>query len=274
MKVKNQSKLLSNLVAGYFSPFMTAGRFYFILLFPFLAAACSQSGKITKVETSQYAFRDTLNASVDSMIEREIQPYRDGMANQMNEVIGTSDVALTKGQPESLLGNLFSDVCFSIANETYFTTSYSKADFAFFNNGGIRAQLPKGKITRGNIFELMPFENELVVLSLTGSQVKRIIDYMASKDGVPVSHLRFKIINQQPSDILIDGVPFDSTKEYKALTSDYLANGGDQYFFLTEVKKEHLNLKIRDALILYFQQQTKQGNTITANLDQRISHVK
>lgn len=258
----------------FFSPIMTAGRFSIILLFPFLAAACSQPGKITKVETSQYAFRDTVNAQVDSIVEREIQPYRDGMAGQMNEVIGSSDVALTKGQPESLLGNFFSDVCFSMANETYYAASYMKADFAFFNNGGIRAQLPKGKITRGNIFELMPFENELVVLSLTGSQVKKIIDYMAVKDGVPVSNLRFKISNQLPSDISINGAPFDSTREYKAITSDYLANGGDQYFFLTDARKEYLNLKIRDALILYFQQQTKQGNTITANLDQRISYVK
>ncbi len=258
----------------FFALFMTAGRFYLILLFPFLAAACSQTGKITKIETSQYAFRDTLNASVDSILERVIQPYRDGMAGQMNEVIALSEVALTKGQPESLLGNLFSDVCFSMANENYYASSYTKADFAFFNSGGLRAQLPKGNITRGNVYELMPFENELVVLSLTGSQVKRIINYIASKDGVPVSHLQFKIRNLQPIDISIDGVAFDSTKNYKAITSDYLANGGDQYFFLSEAKKETLNLKIRDALIQYFQHQTRQGNTITANLDQRISHVK
>lgn len=245
-----------------------------MVLIPFLAAACSQTGKVTKVETKQYAFRDTVNATVDSVIEYEIRPYRDGMSGKMNEAIATSEVALTKGQPESLLGNLFSDACFEMANETYYTSSYEKADFAFFNNGGLRAELPKGTITRGNIFELMPFENELVVLSLKGSDVKKIVDYMASKDGVPVSHLQFKIRDKQPLDIMVNGAPFDSTKDYKAITSDYLANGGDQYFFLAEARKEYLNLKIRDVVIQYFQRETKAGRLISANLDKRISYVK
>ena len=255
-------------------PFMTARSFYCILLYPLLAAACSQPGKITRIETKQYAFRDTVNGAIDSVLEKKIQPYREGMSGKMGEVIASSEVALTKGQPESLLGNLFSDVCFDMANEVYYTSAYNKADFAFFNNGGLRAELPKGVITRGNVFELMPFENELVVLSLTGSQVKKIVDYIASKDGVPVSHLQIKIKEKQPVEVLVNGAPFDSTKNYKAVTSDYLANGGDQYFFLADAKKEYVNLKIRDAMIQYFQQQAKQGKRITANLDKRVSYVK
>jgi len=262
------------LLQDFFYPFMTAGRFSCIVLFPLLAAACSQPGKITKTEAMQYAFRDTVNSTIDPTMEKEIQPYRDGMSGQMNEVIANSTVPLTKGQPESLLGNLFSDVCLDMANEIYYASTYTKADFAFFNNGGLRAELPKGSITRGNVFELMPFENELVVVSLTGSQTKKLIDYMASKDGVPVSHLQFKIKEKQPVDVMVNGAPFDSTKNYKAVTSDYLANGGDQYFFLTDAKKEYVNLKIRDAMIQYFQRESKQGHAITANLDQRVSYVK
>ncbi|CAN5354278.1 5'-nucleotidase [soil metagenome] len=258
----------------FLSPSMTAGRFSCLLLFPFLAAACSHPGKITKVETSQYAFRDTLNAGIDSVIEKEIQPYRDGMSGKMNEVIATSELALTKGQPESLLGNLFSDACLDMANEVYYTSTYTKVDFAFFNNGGLRAELPKGSITRGNIFELMPFENELVVISLTGNQTKKLIENFASKDGVPVSHLQFRIKDKQPVDVIINGAPFDSTRNYKAVTSDYLANGGDQYYFLTDSKKEYVNLKIRDAMIQYCMDKTKAGHTITSTLDQRISYVK
>ena len=264
-----------NLVAGFFFFYpMTAGRVTHLFLISFLAAACSQAGKITKIETHQYAFRDTVNAGVDSAVEKQIQPYREGMAGKMNEVIATSGIALTKGQPESLLGNFFSDACFDLANELYYTTTYTKADFAFFNNGGLRAELPKGNITRGNVFELMPFENELVIVSLSGSQVKKLVEVMASKDGVPVSHLQFKIKEKQPMDVVINGQPFDSTKSYKAVTSDYLANGGDQYFFLSDAKKEYVNLKIRDAIIMYLQEQNKKGNTITASLDRRVSYVK
>jgi len=253
---------------------MTAGGFTRLLLISILAAACSQTGKVTKIETRQYAFRDTVNATIDSSLEKQIQPYREGMAGKMNEVIATSDIAFTKGQPESLLGNLFSDACFQQTNERYYTSTYTRADFAFFNNGGLRAELPKGKITRGNVFELMPFENELVVVSLSGSQVKKIVEHLASKDGAPVSHLQFKIKEKKPMDVMVNGEPFDSTKSYKAVTSDYLANGGDQYFFLAEAKKEYVNLKVRDAMILYLQEQNKKGNTITASLDKRISYAE
>jgi hypothetical protein len=69
-------------------------------------------------------------------------------------------------------------------------------------------------------------------------------------------------------------MPFDSTRSYNVVTSDYLANGGDQYFFLTEARKESLNLKIRDVVISYVEQQHRKGNTITARLDNRISHVQ
>lgn len=253
---------------------MTAGKFIFMLFFSLLAAACSQGGKITKVETTQYAFRDTVNAGIDSVMEKEIQPYRESMSGKMNEVIATSDVALTKGQPESLLGNLFSDACLQMANDIYYASTYSKADFAFFNNGGLRAELPKGSITMRNVFELMPFENELVVMTLNGGQMKKLLDFIAAKDGVPVSNLRFKIRDKAPLEAYINNMPFDSTKSYKAVTSDYLAGGGDQYFFLTDAKKEYLNLKIRDCMVQYLKMQSREGKTITANLDQRISYVK
>ncbi len=253
---------------------MTAGKFSFILLLPILGVACNQTGKITKTEMKEYSFNDSANATIDSSIEKVISPFRAGMSGTMNEVIATSDTQLTKGQPESLLGNFVSDVCFEVGNENYYTSTYTRADFAFFNGGGLRADLPKGKITRGNVFELMPFENELVVVPLSGSEIKKVFEIIASRDGAPVSNVRFKIKNKEPLEIMINGVLLDTSKNYKVITSDYLANGGDQFFLLAEKKKEYLNLKIRDVIIQYMQEETKEGKAITAIRDQRISYVK
>ena len=75
--------------------------------------------------------------------------------------------------------------------------------------------------------------------------------------------------------IYINNQLLDSTKTYKALTSDYLANGGDQLFFLSNVKeRESVNLKVRDAIMEYLKQKSKAEEHIVVKQDQRISHVK
>ena len=61
--------------------------------------------------------------------------------------------------PESLLGNFVTDLCLR---------QYSNiADICVMNNGGLRSNLTKGEITRGDIYTLMPFENELVILEFS-----------------------------------------------------------------------------------------------------------
>ena len=128
-------------------------------------------------------------------------------------------------------------------------------------------------ISKRNVFEVMPFENELIVLSMNGAVMKQLLNYIVSKGGVPVSGLRMKIKNKEAADAMINNVPFDSTKTYKAVTSDYLANGGDDLAFLADIKqREYVNLKIRDAIIEHILQLTKDGKMIDPKLDGRISN--
>jgi 2',3'-cyclic-nucleotide 2'-phosphodiesterase (5'-nucleotidase family) len=249
-------------------------KFFSLLLFPLLAAACSQSSQLTKVETKNYQLGNTANTDIDSTIYKEILPYKESMAADMNTVVAVSETAMERGVPESKLGNFFSDALFDLANAKFKTGDGLPIDFAFFNTGGLRASLPKGNITKANVFELMPFENELVVLKLNGTLANKLFNYISNKGGIPVSHLRMNLKGAAPFNVTINGLPYDSTKNYNALTSDYLANGGDQLFFLTEAKVERLNQRMRDALIQYMQERNKQGERISAQLDNRISHVQ
>jgi 2',3'-cyclic-nucleotide 2'-phosphodiesterase (5'-nucleotidase family) len=249
-------------------------KFFSLLLFPLLAASCSQSSQITKVETKNYQFSSEGYHDIDSTLYKEILPYKESMSADMNTVLIISEEAMERGTPESKLGNFFSDALMEMAKSKYMVEDGHPVDFAFFNNGGLRSSLPRGNITKENVFELMPFENELVVLSLNGAATQKLVNYIASKDGVPVSNLRMGIKGGKPVNVTINGQPFDSTIVYKALTSDYLANGGDQMFFLTDSKKENLNLKIRDALIQYMQVKSRNGATLTTQLDNRINHVQ
>ncbi len=191
----------------------------------------------------------------------------------MDKVIGEADVALTKAQPEGKLGNFVADLALEQANKNYFPADNKKADFAFFNNGGLRGSLPQGDITVGKVFELMPFENELIVVTLKGTTVNELINFIIDKGGVPVSNLKITIKDKKAITAKINGLDFDSTQTYKVLTSDYLANGGDNLKMMsTAISKEILGLKLRDAIITHIKELTASGKKIKSNIEGRITY--
>ncbi|TAH41521.1 MAG: hypothetical protein EYC69_07750 [Bacteroidetes bacterium] len=240
----------------------------FIIL---LLAACSPGNQLSKVETSEYILSDSSSIPEDSLMKTKIRPYSEKMEADMGIILAQSAEALEKGIPESKLGNFVSDLCFESIKREYSPSDGKTIDFAFFNNGGLRKSLPAGNISKGDVFELMPFENELVILTLDAVLTKKLINFMASKGGVPVSGLRFSIKDKAAIDILIGGAAFDSTKTYKVLTSDYLANGGDNFSFLSEAsKRESTSIKIRDAIIQHLYIQGKTEEIVRVNLDGRI----
>jgi 2',3'-cyclic-nucleotide 2'-phosphodiesterase (5'-nucleotidase family) len=238
-----------------------------------LLQACKPAYNIQKTEQTTYIFSDSTYAETDSSIDVIIAPYREKLTVAMSEVLGQSETPMQRGLPESKLGNFVSHACLTEAEKIYTPLDSSQIDFIFLNNGGLRKALPEGNITRGDIYELMPFENELVVLSADGRLVKNIFNFMAFKNGGPVEGVRFQISDSTAINIFIRDNPVDTLKSYKILTSDYLANGGDSFDFLKGVQRVNLNLKVRDALISYITRMGKQGLKINATIDGRISHV-
>jgi len=243
---------------------------YALLLFLVFILSCKSISTIQRVESKQYVFSDSSNSEIDSSAWKLIKPYRDTLDITMNQVIAYSNQALIKGNPEGLLGDFAADACSNIAKSTSIKLNINSQDFTFLNNGGLRTSLPKGEITRRNIYELMPFENELVIVNLSGEQALQLLNFIADHGGSPVSGITMKIENKKAIDIKINGFSFESSKKYKILTSDYLANGGDNLTFLKNAKKESLNLKVRDAMIYYLEELNKKGDSLNIKLDGRI----
>ncbi|MEP7170325.1 MAG: 5'-nucleotidase C-terminal domain-containing protein [Bacteroidota bacterium] len=242
---------------------------FYVLIF---CGACSTPARLDHVEKKQYAFNAKEYASVDSSILQTTLPYKTKLEAEVNVLIGKTSQVISKDQPEGLLGNFVADLSLEESRKYYYPEDNKNVDFSFFNNGGLRAALPAGEITKRNIFEVMPFENELIVLTLKGSDLNQLLKYIVSKGGIPVGGIRMKIKNKEAVDVMINNAPYDSTKIYKAVTSDYLANGGDNLSFLAEIKqRDYVNLKIRDAMIEYIQQLNKDGKTIDPKIDGRIS---
>lgn len=237
-----------------------------------LIQSCSGPTKIKSVSTGYVEFNPQ-NTAVDSSAYKLVAPFKSEMEKIMNEVLVISDTALTKNLPEGSLGNFVSDAVLKKTNDNYKPTDNLPANICLLNNGGLRAQLPKGPVTRGNAFELMPFENSIVVLTLTGEKTKQLFQSLVEFNGAPFAGATIKAKGKKISELKINGELFDINKNYKVTTSDYLAGGGDKYdFFKNPVKVDTLNYKLRDAIIDYMIETNQKGNTIKGKKDGRITY--
>jgi 2',3'-cyclic-nucleotide 2'-phosphodiesterase (5'-nucleotidase family) len=253
-------------VIPFMLPRNTIGKFAAFSLATLLTFSCSRHFNVQKADYEQYGIGSQLPP--DSSVIKYYLPYKQKMEAEMNRVIGETEYALTKSSDaETELGNFFSDAGLSEAKKRQ-----SSIQFALVTTkGGIRASIPKGKVIVSDIFELMPFENELVVVKLSGEGMKRVIDFIVASNGQPVSGIRMKIKNKTAYDVTINGEPFDITKTYTGVTSDYLANNGDdQSCFANPLERSNAGLKVRDALMAYIAEQTRNGRKIESKLDGRI----
>ncbi|MBL7888053.1 MAG: 5'-nucleotidase C-terminal domain-containing protein [Bacteroidia bacterium] len=231
--------------------------------------SCSTSPKIVQVEKSSIELNT--KSATDSSFYQTIAPYKTKMDAIMNEVLIVSEQALLKGLPESSLGSFVSDAVLKKTNERYKPSDAIPADICLLNNGGLRAQLPQGEITRGKVFELMPFENSIVILTLSGEKTKQLFDAMVANNGAPFAGATVIGKGKKIQELKIGGKEFDINKTYKVVTSDYLAAGGDKYdFFKNPVKTDTLNYLLRDAIIDYMIDEHKKGHTLKYATDGRI----
>ena len=247
----------------------------FIFILAVQISSCNSESKITKREVAYVKLDSAYKNKEDTSIAHFVNSYSQSLYKEMNEVLVISDIALTKDQPESLLGNVFSDIVFEAVLNKYSKDELLKPDLCLFNNGGLRSSLPKGEITRGKIYELMPFENEVVVVTISGAAMKDLTQYVASAGGVPVANLKMGIKTNKPVDVFVGGKSLDLSKNYNIVTSDYLSGGGDKMtFFNNPIKITYTKLKLRDVLIEHMKELKKNNITLTAAFDKRVYYVK
>jgi 5'-nucleotidase len=205
----------------------------------------------------------------DSTIVKTYLPYKYKMEKEMNAVLSYTpkDLIATDGKLESSLGNLLADLCYQKGNFVFNKRTGKNIDFAMFNFDGIRAGISKGNVTMQNAFNLMPFENNLVVAELSSKKLKELIQYLITqKKAHPLSRQVKLNIVKNGYRFLLNSKPINDKKNYYVLTSDYLQHGGDHMdFFKNPVKLYPLDYKMRNAIIDYF----KETDTLKTKLDGR-----
>lgn len=252
-------------------------KFFLLLVLTSALAACQQhTATVGQVQYQNIKLDSTLNVTADPKIEAQIKPYRDSLQAQMSQKLCVAPEALLAGRPESLLGNFVSDLVLT-EGKAICQKKYPDVHPAvsFMNRGGFRAPIPKGEVTVKNIFELMPFENEVVLLKLKGSDLRRLMNHMASRGGEGVAGMRFGIRKDKAIKCRVGGEPLDNDKIYWMVTSDYLADGGDGSKTLSKnLQRINTGVKLRDMIIDHMRKLGDEGKKATAKLDGRIYHAK
>ncbi|RYY87144.1 MAG: hypothetical protein EOO15_12655 [Chitinophagaceae bacterium] len=222
------------------------------------------------VRTDYNDYRITTELPRDSGLVRMLAPYRDSVDRSMNEVVGMAERTLEKKQPEGSLGNFMVDAFFYGAEQAFGV----KADVGILNYGGIRlTQLPAGAVTRGKVFELMPFDNLLVLQKVPGSVLQELLDLTAAKKGWPVHGITMEIRNGKAANVKVNGQPLDPNKTYTLVNSDYVANGGDQAAMLKSIPQQNVGYLMRDALFAYIRHLKSEGKNISATEENRVVNV-
>ncbi len=213
--------------------------------------ACRQSFQVVESHSEIIMIDSTFDSIQDATYLCHITPIRDMLKMQLDMSIGQAPKALLVYQPECPMLNWASDALFAMARQLY----PERVDMAVVNIGGMRCEWAAGAITFRNVFELMPFDNELVVLTLQGKDILALCDIFAKNGGEGVAGLRMVAKNGSVKSVKIAGKEIKPDAYYTIATSDYLSQGNDGMIPL----KNHVEVwksdrKIRDLYIEYIQQ--------------------
>jgi 2',3'-cyclic-nucleotide 2'-phosphodiesterase (5'-nucleotidase family) len=177
----------------------------------------------------------------NSQVQEIVARYARQVDSLLQRVIGETQVDLDGEHVrtgETNLGDFIADVMRQTAG----------AEAALINGGTIRTGIPQGKITVKDIYAVLPFDNYLVAISLTGAQIQSALEHGVARLEEPagsfpqVSGLTFTYSRSAPAgarvkDVTVGGRPLDPQKEYVVATNDYLVAGGDGYTVFGEALK-------------------------------------
>lgn len=186
-------------------------------------------------------------------IDSLVIPYREALESEMLEIIAQSEYDFTKGRPNGALNNWAADAildCYQVQD--------SLPVMCLLNVGGLRNPISKGDVKLEDIFKLMPFDNEVVVVKMPITSLEKISYYLSQSGGEPIAGV--KMSNGK--------LFFDvSTEFFYVITSDYLLNGGDKmYFFEDNLAVIYTNILMRDAMI----EEAKKQKVLKFNDEERI----
>jgi hypothetical protein len=178
--------------------------------------------------------------NTDPELVEMLQPYQDTLHTEFDAFVAATPEALILSRPSSNLMNWCADAVLSsqTANKRF-----NEPVICLLNTGGLRSSFGAGKLTLADFYKLMPFDNRLVWIHLPVYRISEIEKYLLKSGGEPIANCVFQDEKLQiPS--------LNKSHDFIwVLTSDFLANGGDQMNFFLGLEKQETNILLRDIFI-------------------------
>ena len=252
--------------------FLKRMRLLFIsIVLPAVLWQCAGTGKTTPPRLSSQIPSNNIRIDStlvnDGAMEAAIYPYRTQLNKTMGEVVGHASMDLKRGKPEARLNNFVADLMLKRANKEY----SAPVDAAITNVGGLRVNISKGPVTLGKIYEVMPFENELVVLEMTGSQLLTLGKQIGEVEGECIAGMKLEFRDKRLMNMTVQGEKVEAKKLYYIVTTDYLsAPGHKKLSILGTVSRKFLGIRLRDAILGEVKELEAAGKPVQAQKDGRI----
>ncbi|MCQ2335376.1 MAG: 5'-nucleotidase C-terminal domain-containing protein [Paludibacteraceae bacterium] len=243
---------------------------YLLIILCVLVCACVRKPmQVTNISGEVLLVDQSIDAIQDTAYVHYLAPIKANMEEQLSAILGYAPEDMVRSFPECNLLNWACDALYSMAGLHYVDTPI---DLAVVNAGGLRCDWPKGNITLRSVYELMPFDNELVILTLSGEELLLLAQNCADLGGQGVSkQFRVKGKLGVVEQVSLNGKPIDPKATYHVATSDYLSGGADGLSALTHfTQRVQTGQKMRDLYIDYIKLATENGSAVAAEVDGRM----
>lgn len=237
-----------------------------------LASGCQSHYEVASVQRSRILVDARYDAKPDKQAAEFLKPYKHVVDSIMGPVVGRSAKYMTAQRPEGELSNLLADILVWAAKDYG-----EKVDFGVYNMGGVRADLPKGTVTYGDVLDIAPFENKIAFGTMTGAEVLELFGQMAAVGGEGVSHSVRMVITKDGKleSATINGEAIDPAKEYRLTTIDYLLGGTDKMEAMKKCRNvnapKDASNNSRFIIMNYFRDMLKQGKEVNAEIEGRVT---
>lgn len=228
-------------------------KYYFLGFVSLAVASCSPTMSLADIQP-----RNSITIGQDIAEKKEltavITPYKQQLEASMNQKISYTPIELNKDGDNSNLGEVLTDFTLDTARDWGRKNGIERVDAGILNIGGLRTIIAQGDILLRHIYEVMPFENELVIVKMKGEDMQGVFDYYAkTMTNNPVAGLNIEVEKGKLTQGLISGETPQAGKYYYIATSDYLANGGDSMYFFGKGEIILTGLTLREVFIKNFQ---------------------
>lgn len=203
----------------------------------------------------------------DEKIDKVITDRQAIVEKGMDDIVGTASTFLSRASvdAQNAMGNFTVEAMKEAA----------QADFAFINLGGVRAEIPMGPVTYRQVFNVMPFDNQVITMLVDGVMLKKIIETRVAGSragmiiaGGKVTYSRSRKDFDRITRLEIAGEPWKADKIYKVATTDFLLQGNAGLTLLTSIPETQIirhEINLRDAMVDYF----KKNSPVKITIDDR-----